>query len=535
MLGGSIDIRSQVGQGTEVKIRVPLKRVPGTDTPMSTPSSGHSLEHAYDGSISALRAEYPGKSVVLYEFDPKVGANLQSTNTAQVLKQYIEDWFDLEALSSLTAATVSDLIIVDEKNLVALSQRNRLGIPTIVLSSNTSRLRKSRVAIVGAVEFVSKPFGPYKLAKAIRTCLDKAKESSEGLAPAAPLLRGGSPAESETDTVIPEFEEMTLQTRDAPMTVQVSDMVTAANSTNAYMAIDNSSAGATSDYQSKNSREDFPFPSPDDERTLPTPSERLRIDLTRRDSRRPKLNQRVTEPYIDKSAFPYTSPISKTGEMIADEVESISPELTPPSSAEEKERKDLASSSAVSAPENGQKRPPRLLLVDDNKINLRLLQTYMQKRKYTLVDSAENGQLAVQAAEKHDEGYDIIFMGKKLSLPPRITYLQSPDISMPVMNGFEATRAIRDIEKARGRISKVAMAGDVSKPSPISPALIIALTGLASSRDQSEAFTSGVDLFMTKPMSFKEVGRLLDNWETHGGLTAKDRKHSLARAEGSES
>lgn len=52
----------------------------------------------------------------------------------------------------------------------------------------------------------------------------------------------------------------------------------------------------------------------------------------------------------------------------------------------------------------------------------------------------------------------------------------------------------------------------------LSPALIIALTGLASSRDQSEAFKSGVDLFMTKPVSFKEVGRLLDNWEAHGGI-----------------
>ena len=431
MLSGSIDIRSQVGQGTEVKIRVPLKRVPGTDTPMSTPSSGHSLDHVYDDSISALRAEYPGRSVVIYGFDPKVGATLQSTNTAQVLKQYIEDWFELEALPSLTAATMPDLIIVDEKNLAALSRQNRRGIPTIVLSSNTSRFKRSRVATVGAIEFVSKPFGPYKLAKAIRICLDKAKEISEGLAPAVPLFRGESPAESEADTVIPEFEEMTLQTNEASMTVQVSGMVTAANSTNAYMAIDSSSAGDTSDYQSKNSREDFPFPSPDDERTAPTRSDRLRIDLTRRDSRRPKLNERVTEPYINKSAFPYTSPISKAGEMIADEVESITPELTPPSSTEEKEGKESASKPAVAAPETAQKRPPRLLLVDDNKINLRLLQTYMQKRKYTLVDSAENGQLAVQAAEKHDEGYDIIFMGKKSLPPPRITCLQPQTFPCP--------------------------------------------------------------------------------------------------------
>lgn len=81
---------------------------------------------------------------------------------------------------------------------------------------------------------------------------------------------------------------------------------------------------------------------------------------------------------------------------------------------------------------------------------------------------------------------------------------------MPVMNGFEATRAIRDIEALRHKASSA-----IVTFSP--PALIIALTGLASSRDQSEAFTSGVDLFMTKPVSFKEMGRLLDNWEANGG------------------
>jgi len=79
---------------------------------------------------------------------------------------------------------------------------------------------------------------------------------------------------------------------------------------------------------------------------------------------------------------------------------------------------------------------------------------------------------------------------------------------MPVLNGFEATRAIRHIEDER----------QTQSPEKSNrPALIIALTGLASGRDQSEAFTSGVDLFMTKPVSFKEVGRLLDNWEANSG------------------
>ena len=78
------------------------------------------------------------------------------------------------------------------------------------------------------------------------------------------------------------------------------------------------------------------------------------------------------------------------------------------------------------------------------------------------------------------------------------------------MNGFEATRSIRSHEEARAHNSKQGEAPP--------PALIIALTGLASSRDQTEAFTSGVDLFMTKPVSFKEVGKFLDNWEAHGGI-----------------
>ncbi len=414
MLGGSIDIKSQVGQGTEVKIRLPLKRAPESDTPMSTPSSGNSLERLYDDSISALQAEYPGRSVALYGFDPKTEVTLQSTNTAQVLQEYIEDWFNLEAVSP-SSASAPDVVIVDEKNLAALSQQSYRRSPTIVLSSNSSRNKKLHTRVFGAMEFVSKPFGPYKLAKAMYTCLDKAKSVSDGLAPAACLIRGESPANSEAETVIPEFEEMTLQTEHTSMTVQVSNGVTAADSTNAQMAIENSSAGATGDYQSKDG-EDFPFPSQDghgDEKIRPTPSQRLRIDLTRRESRRPSLDQRVTEPYITKSAFPYTSPVTKTGEIVTIEVESATPDLTLPSSTQTTERSTKPGSSTITTFEDVQKRPPRLLLVDDNKINLRLLETFMKKRKYALVDSADNGHLAVEAAEDNKEGYDIIFMGKK--------------------------------------------------------------------------------------------------------------------------
>jgi CheY-like chemotaxis protein len=134
-------------------------------------------------------------------------------------------------------------------------------------------------------------------------------------------------------------------------------------------------------------------------------------------------------------------------------------------------------------------RAPRVLLVDDNKINLSLLETFIKRQKRKLdYDCAENGLLAVEAARQNPSGYAIIFM----------------DVSMPGMDGLEATREIRKLEKKR-----VAELGEETAPAP---ALIVALTGLANGRDQSDAFASGVDLFMTKPTKFMEIGNLINEW-----------------------
>ena len=70
------------------------------------------------------------------------------------------------------------------------------------------------------------------------------------------------------------------------------------------------------------------------------------------------------------------------------------------------------------------------------------------------------------------------------------------DVSMPVMSGLESTRAIRQHERA----CKV-----------IKPAFIIALTAFASAAVQQEAFISGVDLFLTKPVRFDSLYEVLAN------------------------
>ncbi|KAJ5649324.1 uncharacterized protein N7484_003047 [Penicillium longicatenatum] len=139
----------------------------------------------------------------------------------------------------------------------------------------------------------------------------------------------------------------------------------------------------------------------------------------------------------------------------------------------------IGSAPVDSSPGNESK--PRILLVDDNDINLRLIGTLMKKRNI-IADTAQNGREAVNLVAQKLPGYDLIFM----------------DMSMPVMNGFEATRAIRAIERERD--------GCV-------PAKVIALTGLSSLRDELQAVECGVDVFLTKPVSFKKISRLLDDWE----------------------
>ena len=67
---------------------------------------------------------------------------------------------------------------------------------------------------------------------------------------------------------------------------------------------------------------------------------------------------------------------------------------------------------------------------------------------------------------------------------------------MPVMNGTDSAREIRKVERERGQ----------------NPVMIVALTGLASASIRHEAFSSGINLFLTKPVSFNELRKFLNDW-----------------------
>lgn len=102
----------------------------------------------------------------------------------------------------------------------------------------------------------------------------------------------------------------------------------------------------------------------------------------------------------------------------------------------------------------------RILIAEDNDSNY-ILMTYILK-KYYQFDRARNGQEAVEKTKS--EPYDLILM----------------DIKMPVMNGLEATKKIKESH-------------------PDLP--IIALTANAFDSDRQMAFDAGCNEFLSKPIS----------------------------------
>ena len=120
----------------------------------------------------------------------------------------------------------------------------------------------------------------------------------------------------------------------------------------------------------------------------------------------------------------------------------------------------------------------RVLLVEDNPVNQRVAKLTLEKLGHE-VTVAGDGQQAIEAAAK--SGYDVICM----------------DLSMPVMDGIEATKQIRMLD------------------SPSSRALIIAMTGHAFNENREACMDAGMDDFLTKPFDLFSLKSKLDSVVAH--------------------
>lgn len=460
MLGGTIDVKSKVNQGTTVEVVLPLKRpLPGQTSTHSTPWSGttvSSTSSSGEESISVLKYQFSDTTVAFYRHEVQRDGQL-----ADVIKSYVQDWYNLQFLDQALCHR-SDVIVVKEADLDYVIDQ-MAGTPgrrpaLVVLCSVSSKhsvvhLRSLEERISSVVEFVSTPSGPHKLARSIRLALEK-KQSLGPASSTGPIAIAGhqgvdlahsSTSHATLESVSEELHEMDLnapgETDKAKIVHATETFAASQASENAQMAIHEPIVALRSPRSHVSEGEAFPFPVQSQE------SSRLRVERSRSKSVTLKVPSDTTTPL------------------------STTPKAGAPAPAEPRENVDKVN--------------PHVLLVEDNIINLKLLETYLRtKRKYGKVESAQDGEQAVNAVSTAEEPFDIIFM----------------DISMPIMNGFEATRAIRQFESGRQ-----------ADPG----AMIIALTGLASGKDQTEVFDSGCDIYMTKPVSFKEVGKLLNHWEAH--------------------
>lgn len=123
-------------------------------------------------------------------------------------------------------------------------------------------------------------------------------------------------------------------------------------------------------------------------------------------------------------------------------------------------------------------RGKHLLLVEDNELNREIALEILGEYGFH-IDTAENGAVALEKVSVSKPGdYDLVLM----------------DIQMPVMDGYEATRRIRQLEN--------------SEQSSIP---IIAMTANAFDEDRKAALECGMDGFISKPLDLKELIQVLNS------------------------
>jgi CheY-like chemotaxis protein len=124
--------------------------------------------------------------------------------------------------------------------------------------------------------------------------------------------------------------------------------------------------------------------------------------------------------------------------------------------------------------EFGEFYPLRILIAEDNEINLKLMGLMLKQLGFSF-DVVKNGQEAVDSIK--EQAFDLIFM----------------DVQMPVKNGLEATEEIRKLPQG-------------------SQLIIIGLSANAFEDDQNKALKAGMDDYLTKPLRLAVLADKLEHY-----------------------
>ncbi|WP_233570352.1 ATP-binding protein [Prosthecochloris sp. ZM_2] len=146
-----------------------------------------------------------------------------------------------------------------------------------------------------------------------------------------------------------------------------------------------------------------------------------------------------------------------------------------------REHRSCRSSRSSRADRAAEESSDRILVVEDNAINQKVAQAMLEKMGYRS-ELAENGKEALEALQR--KTFALVLM----------------DLQMPVMDGFEATRHIRE-GKGNTANSRIP---------------VIAMTANATREDRQRCIESGMDDYLSKPVQRQVLQDMLDRW-LHAG------------------
>ena len=129
------------------------------------------------------------------------------------------------------------------------------------------------------------------------------------------------------------------------------------------------------------------------------------------------------------------------------------------------------------APRSDQSLAGKVLLVEDHPVNQKVAQKLLERLGLT-VDVAENGEVALE--KLREQPYAMVLM----------------DCQMPVLDGYSATRRLREIEAGQGK--------------PRTP--VIAMTAHAMSGDRERCLQAGMDDYLSKPLDRQLLEQTLTRW-----------------------
>jgi signal transduction histidine kinase/CheY-like chemotaxis protein len=133
-----------------------------------------------------------------------------------------------------------------------------------------------------------------------------------------------------------------------------------------------------------------------------------------------------------------------------------------------------APAAEVPAPASAERPNRRLLVVEDNPVNQKVVLAMLRKKNYT-VEVANDGREAIRMLERADPLYHLVIM----------------DVQMPHLDGIEATRMIR----RNPRFQELP---------------IVAMTAHAMTGDREKCLEAGMNAYLSKPIQFKQLNAVIE-------------------------